>query len=150
MNFYNLIVGLVIICIGLILNVIIIFPMKKLKLSKYSSFLKILIILLIVLFTNKIANFLWGAIPESVMPHCLGCMDNSIGYIWDKNKIRDITVMINCIYGIIWCIYFATVSVTQIVKKKNIGDNVLIIIWCIVSSLIVLFMKMNACSIYYR
>ena len=150
MNVYNFIVGLAIIGIGLILNIIMILPMKKLNSSKYGAFWNVLIVLLIAFLTNKIANFLWGTIPESVMPHCIECMINGVGYIWDKNEIRDITVIINCFYCIAWCIYFSAISVIQIVKKKNIGDNVLIIIWCIVSILIILSMKTDACSIYYR
>ena len=149
MNFQNLIVGLLIIGMGLLLNIIMIFPIQKFNSLKYSLFWKILFVLLIVFLTNTIANFLWGIIPENIMPHCLECMENSIGYIWDINKIRDITVIINCIYGIIWYIYFAVVSIIQISKKKNIGDNVLIIIWCIVAIIIVLFMKMSACGPYY-
>ena len=148
MNFYNLLVGLGLIGIGIVLNVIMIFPMIIYR-KKLNSFWKILILLLIVFLGNAIANFLMRHIPEAVMPHCLGCMTNSVGYIWDKNEIRDITVIINCIFGIFWSIYIGTTSVAQIVKKKNKGDNILIIIWSIVSILIIGFMYSSACSWYY-
>ena len=146
MNFYNLIAGLTIIGIGLILNIIMIIPMTK----KFNSFFKILILLLIIFLTNIIANSLWKNIPENVMPHCLECMMNSIGYIWDKNDIRDITVKINCIYGIVWCIYIGGTSVARIAKKKDIGDNVLIIVWSIVSIMIICFLQSSGCSTHYK
>lgn len=149
MNFYNLLVGLGLIGIGIVLNVIMIFPMIIYR-KKLNSFWKILILLLIVFLGNAIANFLMRHVPEDVMPHCLACMTNSVGYIWDKNEIRDITVIINCILGIFWSIYIGATSVAQIVKKNNKGDNILLIIWSIVSILIIGFMYYYACSWYYR
>ncbi len=133
MNISNFLIGICIIIIGLILDIIIIFNIKRID-----SFWKILIVMFL---TNIIANILWGIVPDSIMPHCLGCLfnDGSTGkYIWDKNNIRDITVLINSIFGILLSIY---TSLTKDMKK--------IYIRAIVTMLIIIFMGLLSCSAYY-
>lgn len=134
MNINNFLIGIYIIIIGLILDIIIFFNIKKI-----GSFGEILILMFL---TNIIANIFWMVIPEFIMPHCLGCMlnDGSTGkYIWDKNNIRNITVLINSIYGILLTIYTSHIIDIQ---KKDLK-------MVIVTILIIIFMGLLCCSVNY-
>ncbi len=133
MNVNNLLMGIGIIVIGLILDIIMFFNKKRI-----GSFWKILILMFL---TNIIANVFWEFVPERIMPHCLGCMlnDGSDGkYIWDKNDIRDITVFINSIYGILLTIYTSRKKDMQKKHKKTIA-----------TILIIIFMGLFSCSVKY-
>ena len=136
MNTYNLLAGIWMIALGLILDIYMLFLAKK-----FNAPWKILIV---VFLTNVIAFILWEYIPDKVMPHSLGCLiGGKEGYIWDKNEIRNITVIINSLYGAFWCIF---VSVIKILRKEKVVDNIFAII---VSLLIIYFMAMVSCVIYH-
>ena len=135
MNIQNLLVGICMIAVGLILDIYMFFKIKKLNASWK--------ILIFIFFTNVIARILWLITPENVMPHCLVCFSDSEGYIWDKNEIKDITVVINSLYGALLCIY---VNSIKNLKKEKVIKNILAII---VSISIIIIMAMFSLATRY-
>lgn len=93
MNFGNIFAGIVIILIGLLFDILLLIFNKKIK-SPW-------IVLGITLLCDFIALLLWAYVPEGIMPHCLHCLDVSDGYIFDKNNLKEFTILISSIIGII-------------------------------------------------
>jgi magnesium-transporting ATPase (P-type) len=93
MNLTNIFAGLIILLIGLLFDILLLVFNKKIK-SPW-------IVFGTTLLCDIIAFLLWWYVPEEFMPHCLGCLAENTGYIFDKNNLKTHTIFINSVIGIV-------------------------------------------------
>lgn len=93
MNLENIFAGIVILLIGLLFDIFLLTFNKKIK-SPW-------IVLGTTLLCDIIAFLLWSYVPGSIMPHCLECLLENDGYVFDKNNLKTFMIIINSIIGII-------------------------------------------------
>jgi len=92
-NLENIFTGIVIVLIGLLFDILLLTFNKKIK-SPW-------IVFGITLLCDIIAFLLWSYVPGRIMPHCLECLLENDGYMFDKNKLKTFTIIINSIIGVI-------------------------------------------------
>ena len=91
MNIGNLLAGITVLIIGLLLDIIVLIFNKKIK-SPW-------IVLGATILCDIIAFVLWYR--SFLLPHCLGCMIDNVGYVFDSNDIKTYTIIINSVLGLI-------------------------------------------------